>query len=520
MMDPRSHPSRPPSTSLPQGSTPLSSTPISSMPMPQYTMQPQYPVSQSHTLPPLQPHHSQSPAPHSYMGQPPYRPDLSRFPTTTHDVYASSTAPIMPHTTVGSLPPASFLSHPNSQAQSSQQHYPPPHSVLPPASSAQTYPQPIAPAPPRDRRPDFSGMPSGAFSYSDGKASPWMNPDPVTGANGASPYGAKESPRTQVVGSQGRRGILPSVPGRATPVTNGVNGTAKSTTIPAKDADGKFPCPHCNKTYLHAKHLKRHLLRHTGDRPYMCVLCKDTFSRSDILKRHFQKCSLRRGNPTGATHLSHPQAHLKRSQAANAAKPIQDEVSSSIPPPSGLPGATFGEGPVNGAGLAPGRPGYADQPPMGFSMSSVNGMSRAHPDDGYNAGRPGGPWLAAPKHNPYLVQPGPDVSGQPLSVDRPSLEQVKPPVMDPKRPVMPGPTPNHSGEIDWTSMFQPGTHDGYMNPVFPHSMAAGHEPIHAPVDADRKYYPTTTAGPQEGGMNGLYLASTMGGDGTIQPARQ
>lgn len=31
----------------------------------------------------------------------------------------------------------------------------------------------------------------------------------------------------------------------------------------------------------------------------MCVLCRDTFSRSDILKRHFQKCSIRRGNPTG-----------------------------------------------------------------------------------------------------------------------------------------------------------------------------------------------------------------------------
>lgn len=63
----------------------------------------------------------------------------------------------------------------------------------------------------------------------------------------------------------------------------------------------------------------------------MCVLCKDTFSRSDILKRHFQKCSLRRGNPTGATHLSHPQAHVRRSQAAaNApagAKPAQEEVS-------------------------------------------------------------------------------------------------------------------------------------------------------------------------------------------------
>ena len=37
----------------------------------------------------------------------------------------------------------------------------------------------------------------------------------------------------------------------------------------------------------------------------MCHLCKDTFSRSDILKRHFQKCSIRRGNPTGANHLAH-----------------------------------------------------------------------------------------------------------------------------------------------------------------------------------------------------------------------
>lgn len=44
----------------------------------------------------------------------------------------------------------------------------------------------------------------------------------------------------------------------------------------------------------------------------MCILCKDTFSRSDILKRHFQKCSIRRGNPTGASHLSHAQAHLKK----------------------------------------------------------------------------------------------------------------------------------------------------------------------------------------------------------------
>ncbi|KAL4871907.1 hypothetical protein BDV12DRAFT_183461 [Aspergillus spectabilis] len=524
-MDPRNHPSRPPSTSLPQGSTPLSSAPISSMPMPQYAMQHQYPVSQPHTLPPLQPHHSQSPAPHSYMGQPPYRPDLNRYPTTTHEVYASSAAPIMPHTSVGSLPPTSFLSHPNPQAQAQQSpHYPPPHNVLPPASNAQSYPQPIAPAPPRDRRPDYNGLPSGAFSYSDGKApQPWMNGDPAA-ANGAAAYATKDSPRTQVVGSQGRRGILPSVPGRATPVTGGVNGAAKNTSIPAKDADGKFPCPHCNKTYLHAKHLKRHLLRHTGDRPYMCVLCKDTFSRSDILKRHFQKCSIRRGNPTGATHLSHPNAHVKRSQqqqaAANAVKPVQDEVSPSIPPSNGIPGATYGEGAVNGNGLGPARPGYAEHQTMGYPMASVNGMGRGQPEEPY-PGRPhqGAPWSAAPKQSPYLVQQGGDPSHQ-LNVDRASIEQAKQPgVQDAKRPVMPG-HPGHPGELDWTTMFQPGASDGYINPVFPQSMPAGQEPIHAHVDAERKYYPTTTAGAQEGGMNGLYLASTMSGDGTVQPARQ
>lgn len=236
----------------------------------------------------------------------------------------------------------------------------------------------------------------------------------------------------------------------------------------------------------------------------MCVLCKDTFSRSDILKRHFQKCSIRRGNPTGATHLSHPQAHLKRSQqaaAANPAKPIQDEVSNPVPVPNGVMGAQFGDGHVNGNGMAVSRPEFTNQP-LGF-MSPANGMNRG----------PGEHWMAQPKQNPYFVQPGHDAHGQQLSVDR-SVEQVKPLVVpDPKHAGMPGPHPNQPG-VDWTSMFQHGHSDGYINPVFPHSMAAGQEPIHAPVDADRKFYPATTAGGPENGMNGLYLASTtLGGDG-------
>jgi hypothetical protein len=250
----------------------------------------------------------------------------------------------------------------------------------------------------------------------------------------------------------------------------------------------------------------------------MCVLCKDTFSRSDILKRHFQKCSIRRGNPTGATHLSHPQAHLKRSQqqaaaaaAANPPKPLQDEVSNTVPHSNGVMGAHF-DGAVNGNGMAAGRPAYTDQQPLGFTMQSVNGMNRGPGDDAFSAGQAQAraSWMAAPKQNPYLMQPGVDAHGQQLTVDRP-LEQVKPLVLPDHKPVMPGP-PSHPAGVDWNSMFQHGASDGYINPVFPHSMAAGQESIHAPVDHDRKYYPATTA--PESGMNGLYLASTtMGGDG-------
>lgn len=257
----------------------------------------------------------------------------------------------------------------------------------------------------------------------------------------------------------------------------------------------------------------------------MCVLCKDTFSRSDILKRHFQKCSLRRGNPTGASHLSHPQAHLKRSQAAaNAAKPIQEEVSNSIPPSNGIAGATFGDAPVNGHGLPPAsRPGLTEQQPLGYSMSSVHGLNNGPIGDAFSPAPADqrASWMAAHKQSPYLVHSGSEApAGQLNNIDRHSIEQAKPPMMhDPKRPMMPGQQPpNH--ELDWTTMFPPGAPEGYMNPVFPQSMAPSHEPIHTQVDADRKYYPTTTGGPhQDGGLNGLYLASTsLSGDGMRNPS--
>ena len=65
---------------------------------------------------------------------------------------------------------------------------------------------------------------------------------------------------THVVGSQGRRGILPSEDGRPIAVEDN-SSKAASTGLRKDPDDGKWPCEHCNKRYLHAKHLKRHLLR-------------------------------------------------------------------------------------------------------------------------------------------------------------------------------------------------------------------------------------------------------------------
>lgn len=59
----------------------------------------------------------------------------------------------------------------------------------------------------------------------------------------------------RVVGKQGLRGILPSK------YDGAMLNPEKLHPVFAKDKNGKYPCMHCQKTYLHAKHLKRHLLR-------------------------------------------------------------------------------------------------------------------------------------------------------------------------------------------------------------------------------------------------------------------
>ncbi|KAK4458906.1 hypothetical protein QBC42DRAFT_15855 [Cladorrhinum samala] len=262
------------------------------------------------TLPPLQPSNP-------VMQQPPYASypsHASRTPTAPNTPGATNNMSYPP-------PPQQNAGRGTGYPIMNNNPYPPqPYpgassAMLPQTTTASSHPQPIAPAPSPGVRapPVLRPMPASGVMSQTGMASPYGQ-SPLMPQNSMIPEGGDQP--THVVGSQGRRGILPSAPGR--PAAPAAGTSQAKNQIPQKDADGKFPCPHCTKTYLHAKHLKRHLLRHTGDRPYMCVLCRDTFSRSDILKRHFIKCSVRRGNPTGASHLSHPQAHVKKNAAAQA----------------------------------------------------------------------------------------------------------------------------------------------------------------------------------------------------------
>ncbi|KAK7981910.1 hypothetical protein PG988_004148 [Apiospora saccharicola] len=323
--------------------------------------------------------------------------------------------------------------------------YQPPHqgygttsSMMPQASVAQSHQQPIAPAP-ASRPPVLRPMPAGGVMPQSGISSPYAQ-SPLMPQQ--SILQDSEQP-THVVGSQGRRGILPSAPGRPAAPTGA--GASKNTVIPQKDADGKFPCPHCTKTYLHAKHLKRHLLRHTGDRPYMCVLCRDTFSRSDILKRHFQKCSIRRGNPTGASHLSHPQAHVKKHAAAQQ-KAQEGEMNQM----NGL-NSMQGDNVVHPFGMVQMSDNMSNMPNDQNQLSRSSSISRM--DDQQNRDR------RSMTNNGSVY--GNDVQGTMASNINPQLASYNMPQGQNGMPMFGG-SNNPQGPIDW-ALFQPGAQDTYVN---------------------------------------------------------
>ncbi|KAK5653849.1 hypothetical protein OQA88_7773 [Cercophora sp. LCS_1] len=400
------------------------------------------------TLPPLQ-------SGHQLMQQSPYAsyPHTPRTPATPNTPGSSTSGNMATYPPPPQNGGRGAAGYPVMGNNAYQPQYPTSTAVMTTTTTAASHPQPIAPAP----------------SPGVGRAPPVLRPMPATGVipqtGMNSPYAQsplmQQQPMlsegdqpTHVVGSQGRRGILPSAPGRPAAPAAGQG----KTPIPQKDADGKFPCPHCTKTYLHAKHLKRHLLRHTGDRPYMCVLCRDTFSRSDILKRHFIKCSVRRGNPTGATHLSHPQAHVKKNPTQQKGMGGDGDVNH-VNGMGSIPGA---DGMIHPFGLVSAPDGLNnianDQSQLSRSSSiqridDANRDRRSMTSSVMGATTRGGSFDQA--YN------GGDVTSNMGANINPSLGQYVPQNQNGMQMF------GGSGSTDWSQMFPTGAHHSYVNSFSP-----------------------------------------------------
>jgi hypothetical protein len=222
----------------------------------------------------------------------------------------------------------------------------------------------------------------------------------------------------------------------------------------------------------------------------MCVLCRDTFSRSDILKRHFQKCSIRRGNPTGASHLSHAQAHLKKSH------PGPHKPATSMPNENDMMAAN-GMGGLADPGMHPfGVIPDGSMPDGGGSLTDeqVDQLSRANslkrlgtgggrdgrsmavPQAGFNPSYPGGiastmPSGMNPSHafsmpngqNGHSYSQNYDFAGNGTTMQPQSVADLQS-LSNGRITAMPVFTPSSAGETQiWSQVFQPTSHEAFMN---------------------------------------------------------
>jgi Fungal specific transcription factor domain len=257
----------------------------------------------------------------------------------------------------------------------------------------------------------------------------------------------------------------------------------------------------------------------TGDRPYMCILCKDTFSRSDILKRHFQKCSIRRGNPTGASHLSNPAAHFRKSQNANAntqAKsntPAKSNIGSPVSGTNGsllMPSANLRQNTRHANDtFASNSANFSDAPTDPFLTATAtpnNALHRSASNQTFGTQNAVGTasnsaWAqmqqAVRSSNPAMyssASASPHHFGLPAS----SAEERKSTLS----------AASGVGE-EWNQMFQPSENQDY---IFPSSMSGSYEAMHSHVEVKKEYGQGTAA------SNNYFITPTnSGAAGTLGP---
>ncbi|KAF2152399.1 hypothetical protein K461DRAFT_146169 [Myriangium duriaei CBS 260.36] len=66
-------------------------------------------------------------------------------------------------------------------------------------------------------------------------------------------------------------------------------------------APPRFRCEVCQQGFTRTDHLKRHSLRHSGVKPYVCGFCNSSFARCDSLRNHYSDCQARGNQPIPET---------------------------------------------------------------------------------------------------------------------------------------------------------------------------------------------------------------------------
>ena len=230
-------------------------------------------------------------------------------------------------------------------------------------------------------------------------------------------------------------------------------------------------------------------------RPYTCGLCKDTFSRSDILKRHFQKCSVRRGNPTGESHLTHSRATKKSRAQEEAARvertpsTVADQAQQVMPfTPTSLDGSfdinalTLGQSSYGGdsnqasrsnsikkskkSGSTSNRASFGMTSTSGYDSSSYPYSGHVTPDSITTSGA-ATPYTFQHESRANQLSPDGTFNHSANSLDLNFNGVSRPPTSSTYNhgtlPHIVGQTPSRGPDVDWSSIPPYASHDEYGN---------------------------------------------------------